>query len=133
MIFTYSALEKSCYSPFFLKGYEGDPLSPQEGEAPQGEHPLDPIFTFFPYLKRISRQPPEGHRSFYECLSGAGGKGCRSLKERQNNFPMISIKPRVLILKKGRWCKSRAVQSYLTSNPFGSIRVVPPGFVTTTL
>jgi hypothetical protein len=24
--------------------YESDPLSPPEGEAPQGEHPLDPLF-----------------------------------------------------------------------------------------
>jgi len=23
--------------------YEGDPLSPSEGEAAQGEHPLDPL------------------------------------------------------------------------------------------
>ena len=26
----------------FKKGYEGDPLSPPEEEADQGEHPLDP-------------------------------------------------------------------------------------------
>jgi hypothetical protein len=33
-------------------GYEGDPLSPPEGEASQGEHPLDPLRFpgFFPAL-----------------------------------------------------------------------------------
>jgi hypothetical protein len=45
----------------FKKGYEGDPLSPPEREAAQEEHPLDPFSTSLPSLKRVSRQPPEGH------------------------------------------------------------------------
>jgi hypothetical protein len=78
---------------FFKRGYEGDPLSPPEGEAACGEHPLDPISPSLPSLKRISRQPPKGHSIFYGCHSGGGGKDCRSPKGRQNNFPMISPKP----------------------------------------
>jgi hypothetical protein len=29
---------------YFKRGYEGDPLSPPDGEATQGEHPLDPLY-----------------------------------------------------------------------------------------
>jgi len=36
----------------FKKGHEGDPLSPPEGEAVQGGHPLDPPF----HLSRLSRE-----------------------------------------------------------------------------
>jgi hypothetical protein len=68
-----SVLEKSCHSSFFWIGYEGDPFSPPEGEAAQGEHLLDPFSTSLPSLKRVSRQPPEGHRTFYECLNRGGG------------------------------------------------------------
>jgi len=86
-----------CNNPVTLhsskKSYEGDPLSLPEGEAAQEEHPLDPFSASLLSLKRVSRQPPEGHRTFYECLNGGGGKGYRSSKERQNNFPMIFIKP----------------------------------------
>jgi hypothetical protein len=46
---------------------ENDPLSPPEGEAAQGEHPLDPLFfrdIFQPYLE-LSQQGG--------CPSGGGG------------------------------------------------------------
>jgi hypothetical protein len=34
-------IRNSCRCPFFLGRYGGDPLSPPEGEALQGEHSLD--------------------------------------------------------------------------------------------
>jgi len=76
-----------------LEGIEGDPLSPPEVEAAQGEHPLDPFSLFLPSLKRISRQPHEGHRIFMNASTGAEEKGYRSSKKCQNNFSMISKKP----------------------------------------
>ena len=68
------------------------PSLPHRGDAAQGDNPLDPISTFLPYLKRISRQPPEGCRIFYGCPSGGGVKSYRSPKERQNNFLLIFYK-----------------------------------------
>jgi hypothetical protein len=76
-----------------FEGNEGDPLSPPEGEAAQGELPLDLFSLFLPSLKRISRQPHEGHRIFMNASTGAEEKGYRSSKKRQNNFSMISKKP----------------------------------------
>jgi hypothetical protein len=35
----------------FKKGYEGDPFSPPEGEAAQGDYPPDPFLYISPILK----------------------------------------------------------------------------------
>jgi hypothetical protein len=57
-----------CLYSFILCGsLENDPLSPPEGEAAQGEHPLDPLFfrdIFQPY-QELSQQGG--------CPSGGGG------------------------------------------------------------
>jgi hypothetical protein len=43
-----------CLNSFILcGGLENDPLSPPEGEAAQGEHPLDPLF-FSGYISTLS-------------------------------------------------------------------------------
>jgi hypothetical protein len=43
-----------CLYSFILCGsLENDPLSPPEGEAAQGEHPLDPLLFFRIYFNRI--------------------------------------------------------------------------------
>ena len=54
--------KKSCHTPFFWKGYEGDPLSPPEGEAAQGEHPLDP---FSPVFKENFSSTSRGPSHFF--------------------------------------------------------------------
>ena len=44
--------ERNKREPFLIfldRCYEGDPLSPPEGEASQGERPLDPLRYFFSY------------------------------------------------------------------------------------
>jgi hypothetical protein len=46
------------FSLSFKKGNEGDPLSPPEGEAPQGEDPLTPNFRL--KLIKNSRQSFRG-------------------------------------------------------------------------
>ena len=63
---------KSCHSQFFWKIYEGDPLSPPEGEADQGENPLDPLI-FLLFLERISHHPSnvsysQDRKKFYKNL-----------------------------------------------------------------
>jgi hypothetical protein len=73
----------------FLRNYEGDPLSPPEGEAAQGEHPLDPLllFPFFSFVEIL-----DYHRLFHQnsewlshrggCDSGGGAGISRSPQER---------------------------------------------------
>jgi hypothetical protein len=69
------------------KGYEGDPLSPPEGEAAQGEHLLTPSLYFSRFKKRISRQPPESYRIFHGCISGAELKVAAAQKSVRTIFP----------------------------------------------
>ena len=52
--------------PRFLSYYESDPLSPPEGEAFQGVHPLDPLYYFSRFLRKFSDQLSEGVRAFYK-------------------------------------------------------------------
>lgn len=72
---------------YFLKRLWEEPSPLQQGRHPHGEYPLDPPLFFLSYLKRISRQPPEGlsHPGGY--LSGGGeGNDCRSLKRGLKQF-----------------------------------------------
>jgi hypothetical protein len=69
------------------KGYEGDPLSPPEGEAAQGEHLLTPSLYLSRFKKRISRQPPESYRIFHGCISGAELKVAAAQKSVRTIFP----------------------------------------------
>jgi hypothetical protein len=65
---------KSCHTPFFKKCYEGDPLSPPEGEAACGGYPLDPRL----HLSRLSREIlvnlQRAIAIFMNASSGAGVK-----------------------------------------------------------
>ena len=66
----------------FFRGYEGNPLSPPEGEAAQGEHPLDPL-SFSPVSKEIFSS------TFYRIVSG-----CPTARTKASeHFPMISTEP----------------------------------------
>jgi hypothetical protein len=72
----------SCDSVIFFGNYEGDPLSPPEGEAAQGEYRLDPALSiiladcrFFPLLPeryRICAPSPNGG-----LVAQEGGKDLR--------------------------------------------------------
>jgi hypothetical protein len=87
---------------------EGDPLSPPEGEAIQGEHPLTPTFV------KVFHQPSDDYRTIGECPGGGGGSTmCRSPQERLLVSLKISTKPLLKIVKKPeisffwRFCKSQ--------------------------
>jgi hypothetical protein len=69
-----------------LEGDEGDPLSPPEGEATQGEHPLDPFSLFLPSLKRISHQLHEAHRIFMNTSTGEEAKVTAARKSVRTIF-----------------------------------------------
>jgi len=58
----------SCHSKILCGSYEGDPLSPPQGEAACGEHPLDPP----PFLEYYF-QPYQGLSQYRGCPSGGGG------------------------------------------------------------
>ena len=64
----------------FKKGYEGDPLSPPEREADQGEHPLVPPIS--PVSQRISRQPLISYRIFLSLPRRRGQKQRLPLPKR---------------------------------------------------
>jgi hypothetical protein len=73
-------LERSCPLTYFMilkRGFEdceGDPLSPPEGEATQGEHPLDPL-NFFRFK-----------REFFICImKGNCQDNFQSFLKRQNS------------------------------------------------
>jgi hypothetical protein len=79
-----------CLYSFILRGsLENNPLSPPEGEAAQGEHPLDPLFfrdIFQPY-QVLSQQGV--------CPSGGGGSMKRwSPQERLFVSMRISTEPK---------------------------------------
>ncbi|MCX6684559.1 MAG: hypothetical protein NTZ37_07525 [Methanoregula sp.] len=75
-----SALLKSsfsCNSLILCGSQDGDPLSPPEGEAAQGEHPLAPSFV------KVFHQPSDDYRNIGGCPSGGGGSTmCWSSQER---------------------------------------------------
>jgi hypothetical protein len=79
------ALQKSCNSPF-LKGYEGDTLSPPAGRQPKGSITLTPFSPSLPYLKKIFCQPPEGYRIFLGGPSGAEVKVTTAQKSVRTIF-----------------------------------------------
>ena len=85
--------EKSWHSSFFLKRlWEWPPLSSRGGGNQRETSPW-PLFYISPFSKESFSSTSREPSYFYECLNGGGGKGCRSPKERQNNFPMSSTKP----------------------------------------
>jgi hypothetical protein len=80
----------SCYLPALFVTCEGDPLSPPEGEASQGVHPLTPISEDLVALLRLSLI--EG------CQSDEDGSAkCWSPGSDSSNFPQGFLQS-----KKGR-------------------------------
>jgi len=72
---------------------EKDPLSPPEGEAAQGEHPLDPLFfqdTFQPYQELSQLRG---------CPSGGGGS-MKRWSPQERLFVSLRISTEPLITKK---------------------------------
>jgi len=68
------------------KGYEGDPLSPPEGEAAQGEHPLDPFLYISPVSKESFSSTSRGLSYFNDCFTGAEAKVAAAQKSVRTTF-----------------------------------------------
>ena len=84
-----------CNSLILCSRQEGDPRSPPEGEATQGEHPLTSTFV------KVFHQPSDDYRNIGGCPSGGGGSTmCRSPQERLLVSLKISTKPLLKIVKK---------------------------------
>jgi hypothetical protein len=72
-----------------LKIYEGDLLSPPEGEAACGVHPLDPLCNLVNLMR--------GNRNVGGCPGGGGGGETKSSQELYDLiFLSISTEPKIV-------------------------------------
>jgi len=75
---------------------ENDPLSPPEGEADQGDHPLDPFFIL-PFFPEVFHEPSVVLSHHGGCPRGGGGGAKRWNPQERQRFSSISPEPEFFI------------------------------------